>query len=314
MIVGTKENIAKITKVYSSSDVILMLRGKTGSGKSYLARWIHEQSKGKQAPFVHLNAASIPSSLIESELFGHAKGSFSGAQADYPGKIKLAQRGTLFLDEIGELSLELQAKLLTFLDTKCFYPVGSNKETIFSGSIIFASHKNLEELVESGKFREDLYYRLRTFQIYIQGLNENKAKLKYYLKRFLVEANKKYQKDIILSDEVNSILESYDWPGNLRELKGTLEYIVAMSCEHVARSEDLPNWLNKREGSNRLLFTQSDDSYRAALEEFEKRFFNQALRDRHGRINQTAREIGVSKTTLIAKTRKYGIKSAASSL
>tara|TARA_Y100000385_G_C13004873_1_gene598964 strand:- start:312 stop:1229 length:918 start_codon:yes stop_codon:yes gene_type:complete len=279
----------------------VLLLGESGVGKSSLAKWIHENSKRAKEEFIQVNVASLSEQLFESEMFGHKKGSFTGAHTDKIGFCEKIGNGTLFLDEIGDLSLELQKKLLTLVDEKVFYSVGSTLKKIFRGQIIFATHKNLQKLVTRGKFREDLYYRICTFPFYMKPLRENPEKERIILNEFNSEriVQKKYQ--LKMTSSVRKFLFEYNFPGNFRELKQIIKYLVFVA-ENDVEILHFPHWVNVNKSQK-----SSSDDYYDALAYFERGFLVDKLKKYQGKINQTALKINISKVTLISKIKKYDI-------
>ncbi len=288
-------NLQKISKSHES----VLLQGETGVGKSTLAKIIHEKSK--RSNFLHLNIASLGGNLIESELFGHQKGSFSGAHSEKAGYLESVGNGTLFIDEIGELPLAYQVKLLTVMDEKIFYKVGSTNPQKFTGRFIFASNKNLADEVSKGTFRADLYFRIRFFEITKKPLRNEADLIKIILDKtyelsFIYERQIKYDANVLFK------LSRHQWPGNYRELVQTLKYLFLLEKELI-KIEDLPPWL----GENTNNVEADLNNYHDALNIFEKNFFTKVMADNNGKINQTAERIGLSKVTLISKLKKYDI-------
>ncbi len=287
----------KLENIINSKYPIL-ITGETGTGKTFMAKDIHRKSK--RTIFKQLNVAGLNDALVESELFGHEKGAFSGAICCKKGFFESVENGTLFLDEIGELSLTTQAKLLTVLDEGLFYRVGSTSAKKFSGRFIYATHKNLELEVANGRFREDLFYRLRYFEFKQQPL-----RLKTNILGVILTASQekglKHGYQLIFSSEVFSIFENYKWPGNLRELAQTLDYLYCLNKKMIT-IDDLPYWLR-----NENCKTNSSNDYYEALESFEYNYLKKCMIRNSGAINKTAIEIGLSKVTLISKLKKYDI-------
>ena len=283
----------------------VLLEGETGTGKSILAKKIHDISHNSKKKYIHLNPTSLRDDLIESELFGHTKGSFTGALWDKKGFFETIGEGTLFLDEIGDLSLESQKKLLMVLEEKVFYPVGSCKEKKFLGRIITATNRNLKKLVKEGTFRKDLYFRLNVFSHRLPSLREDKRKLKslwnFYFDRYRKEFHKEHLK---VTRQMMIFIDTHDWPGNIRELKNLAEYVVCVSREKV-HTDCLPPW---------IIHDQNEESqpvemwtYEKAKNNFEKKFLLKALSFNKGNVTLTAKKIKIGKATLIGKNKKYGI-------
>lgn len=279
----------------------ILLEGSSGAGKSYLAKWIHNESKRKDKPFYHLNISSLAENIFESELFGHSKGSFTGALSDKKGFCEIVGEGTLFLDEIGELNLDQQKKLLTLLEEKIFYSIGSSHVKKFKGVLLFATNKDLQLEVKNGNFREDLYFRIRAFTYKVENLNDIPEKRKIIEKEFekaMIENNKT---NLEMGNCVREFLGNYHFPGNYRELKQIAAYSVFLA-EKTITIKELPIWINEKN-----VKSLSTDNYYDALNEFELNFLKSKLKKFQGRINYTSEQINLSKVTLISKIKKYGI-------
>jgi len=279
----------------------ILLIGQTGVGKSFLAKWIHMNSKRVRNKYFQVNIATLNSQLFESELFGHKKGSFTGATSDKQGFCEAVGFGTLFIDEIGELDLEQQKKILTLVEERIFYSVGSNERKSFNGVLVFATNKDLAQEVKNGKFREDLYYRIRSYMFEIEPLNNCRDK---YLK-VIEEINncklKQHKLNIIMSVELLNFLKTYHYPGNYRELRQIVDYIVFMASEKACLIH-LPGWIAKNE-----IESVNSDCFYEAQGKFEKKFLTKKLTKYQGRINYTSEMINLSKVTLISKIKKYDI-------
>ena len=289
-----------INNILNSKLPVLIL-GETGTGKSHYAKSLITKAKHKK--FIQLNIASLSGNIFESELFGHVKGAFTGAEGHRIGFCESVGTGTLFLDEIGELSLDLQAKILTLIDEKYYYPVGSCQKKEFLGRLVFATNCNLEDLVEAGKFRKDLYYRIRLITKKLMPLRE-RSDLFGLIMENLNNLKVKYQKNISLSAACMKALENYDWPGNYRELQNTLEVLFLSSRYHLT-VDDLPGWISS---SSKLGGDESSyKQYYDELYRFEVAYFKRLLGDNEGRVNQSSQVAGISKVTLISKLKKYGI-------
>jgi transcriptional regulator with PAS, ATPase and Fis domain len=288
-------------KLWAELDKNILLLGETGTGKSTLAKRIHQESTRHEELFHKVNLATLSDNLLESELFGHKKGSFTGAYKDKIGHCQAVANGTLFLDEIGELSANGQKKLLSLLEEGTFTPVGSTDVIKFRGRVIAATNKDLEMEVSKGNFREDLYFRLLTFSHKLKPIRENKMKIDEILslKKFEYKSNGKEKK---LTPDLKFFLKSYSWPGNIRQLISCLDYLYLMSGDETIGKEHLPQWVCIND-----LVEAPVALYKNALESFEKQYLTAMLEKNDGKVNQTSRNIQISKSTLIAKIRKYGI-------
>jgi DNA-binding NtrC family response regulator len=317
MKISTDVNLNKLVHIATQSDSTVLITGKTGTGKSTLAKQIHLQSKRAPKPFICVNLASLHEGILESELFGHERGAFTGAEQKRVGKLEMAQGGTIFLDEVSELPPRLQARLLEFLQSKTLCPVGSNREVCLDVRIIAATHRNLERAVVRGEFREDLLHRLRVVSIPMRSLKDRYDELDSLIHDCLKEVSLKAGKTIFrLAPPVVEKFETYSWPGNLRELRNVLEYAVVSSAENEISVSDLPHWfMNSQDQDCKnldsailgLVEVPLTLNFQETLERFEKEYIQRALSRYRGRINRTARETGINKTTLIRRLRAYGI-------
>ena len=295
-------------KKVAASDATVLIQGSTGTGKSYLARNIHQWSIRRSEVFVPINLATINENLLESELFGHEKGSFSGAFGKRVGRLELATGGTVFLDEIGELSLRSQVRLLEILNSKSIVPVGSNREIQLDVRVIVATNKNIKAMVEEGSFRRDLYYRLNTFTVEIPCLKGKVDRISSYAEKFLRDYELERRKDRALcSPSFLCYLHQHDWPGNLRELKNVMEYARIVCEDKDLEPSHLPGYFFSTEKSYTSNAKEFTLNFAKAKEDFEKQFLEQALYRFNGRINVTSKETKISKMTLIDKIRRYNI-------
>jgi two-component system NtrC family response regulator len=295
---------------YLNLEKPILLVGETGSGKSQFARDIFENSKIYKEKFLTLHMASLKEELIESELFGHKKGAFTGAAESKNGYFKEAGFGTLFIDEVGELSLEAQKKLLYSLEEKKYSPIGDAMAYTINCRIIMATNQNLIQLVRQKKFREDLYFRLASFQIDLPPLREILIKNKMFIESEFKAIAQKYNKEeLVMSKEVCSFLNNYSWPGNFRELKNILENLVLLAEDKDIQIEQVPKWLNSIEPKASLGDFESffQDNYSESIAKFERAYLDYKLGEFSGKINETARQIGISKTALIYKAKQYQI-------
>ena len=300
-----KRVLATALKVAKSRASVL-ITGETGTGKELIARFIHRYSPRKDKPFIPVNVAAIPETLIESELFGHVKGAFTDAVKDRKGYFQMADGGTIFLDEIGELPLNLQPKLLRALQEGEFFPVGSSKPVKVDIRVIAATNKNLEEEVRKGNFREDLYYRLNVIHIHIKPLRERREDIPYLLDHFLKKFSQKEGKKIRgFTREAYEALIRYDYPGNVRELENIVERAVVMAQGDLITTDDLPVHLLSSEfqvESNKNL------SLPERLELIEKSLILEALKKNNWVKTRAAKELGISERVLRYRMEKLGIK------
>lgn len=289
----------------------ILITGETGTGKSRLARALFDNAHVFKEKFLTVHLASLKEDLLESELFGHKRGSFTGAVEGKNGYLKDVGRGTLFLDEIGELSLESQKKLLYLLEEKKFTPLGSTESQDFNGRIIMATNKNLKKMVDDKLFREDLYYRVCVFEYKLSPIRDDKKVLKDSIEELIVQLKKVHRRPYsYLSQLAFDFLLNKEWKGNFRELKNTLEYAVVMSTEAQIQVADFPDTLSDycfEAGTSQSFIETFPDDFTASLEQFEKLYLSSVLLKNSGKVNETARKIGMSKTTLIQKAKKYQI-------
>ena len=296
--------IYKLTKV----ETTVLVRGENGTGKELVARAIHFNSPRKDGSFVAINCGAIPEALMESELFGHEKGSFTGAVERKIGKFQLANNGTLFLDEIGELRLDLQVKLLRVLQERKFVPVGGTREVKTNARIIAATNRNLEKMIEDMSFREDLFYRLNVMPIFLPPLRDRREDIpllvQSFIKKFVKSMNSNLQG---ISPEALQKLTQYQWPGNIRELENAIERAFILESSPQIQVQSLPQAVLDSTKNNFSAHGQSALDYEAFKENSEKEFILSALKANKGRINQTVAKANIPKNTLLRKMKKYGI-------
>ncbi|MFQ5900606.1 MAG: sigma-54-dependent transcriptional regulator [Thermodesulfobacteriota bacterium] len=286
----------------------VLITGENGTGKELVARNIHLLSKRKENPFVEVNCAAIPEDLIESELFGHEKGSFTGATGMRKGKFDLAHKGTIFLDEIGDMSLKTQAKVLRVLQEQNFVRVGGTENICVDVRVIAATNKDLKQEMENGNFREDLYYRLNVIPFHVPALRERKEDIPLFVKYFLKELVRnmgRYSKDI--TPDALTLLKAYQWPGNVRELKNLVESLIIMSPEDLITDRDLPDYIMENSKRDYDMDILSSNSLREARQEFEKEFILRKLEENKGSMSKTADCLGIERTSLYRKIKSYGI-------
>lgn len=302
---GMQEVFEAIHRVAPSRANVL-LRGESGTGKELVAKAIHFMSPRAREPFIKFNCASIPEGLLESELFGHEKGAFTGAMAMRKGRFELADKGTIFLDEIGDLPLTLQPKILRVLQEKEFERVGGEKTIRVDVRLIAATSRNLEELAAAGRFREDLYYRLNVVPLYLPALRERSVDIPVLVEYFLKKYNEENSRSVTITPEVLDALIDYDWPGNVRELENTIERLVVMSARKTVVLSDLP--LNMRDRSLKAArAVQTKDALPAAIADIEKAKILDALKKTAWVQAKAARLLGLSPRQIGYKIKRYGI-------
>jgi len=303
----------EMAKRVSSSQANILITGESGSGKEVIAKAVHELGDKKDGPFIAINCSAIPENLLESELFGHAKGSFTGANDKKIGLFEEANKGTLFLDEIGDLSLPLQAKLLRVLQERKIKRIGENQFREISARIICATHKDLKKEVKEGRFREDLYFRLNVIPITMPPLRERKEDIfplsEYFLKKFSLMNNtsvKGFTKDAILQ------LENYPWKGNVRELENAIERAVVLANTELIDASDLPQLDNIEPREASLKGIQHIDlmptaSQPASLDEIARRYIQHVFDLNQGAKEQTAKDLGIDRKTLYRKLKEMNL-------
>ncbi len=301
--------LEQLKKVAKSTSSVLLL-GETGTGKSLAASFIHEHSPRKDKPFIAINCAAIAESLIDSELFGYEKGSFTGAdQAGKKGYFEQADKGTLLLDEIGELPLSVQAKLLHVLDNYGFHRVGGNTLINVDVRIIAATNRPLDELVKRKEFREDLYYRLHILNVNIPPLRQRQEDIPELAKSFLADACKRLNTIKSFAPKTLLALSSYSWPGNVRELRGAVEYLAAMTEGNIIRPTDLHPYVfaEKDSDSTHTSINVNDKTLEEAVFELEYSMIKDAL-VQEGSTYKAAKKLGISQSTVVRKAKHLGIK------
>ncbi|ADN02041.1 sigma 54-interacting transcriptional regulator [Spirochaeta thermophila] len=298
-----KEKLQLVDKI-AQTDSPVLIQGESGVGKELFAEQIHLRSKRKDGPFVRVNCAALPESLLESELFGHVRGAFTDAVQDRKGRFELAHGGTIFLDEIGELPLTLQAKFLRVLQYKTFERLGSSEPIQVDVRIIAATNRNLEKAVAEGSFRQDLYYRLNVIPLYIPSLRERVEDIpvlaEFFLKKYTREMNKPIKG---FTPEAFEVLLGYTWPGNVRELENVVERAVVISQEEYITPEDL---MISRPSEYSELYQQK--GLKEAVTIFKRNFIQNALRMNRGNQTLTAKKLGIQRTYLAKLIKEYDIK------
>ena len=283
--------------------------GENGTGKELVARSIHHLSWRSHKDIVEVNCAAIPEELIESELFGHEKGAFTGATEKKRGKFDLAHEGTIFLDEVADMSLKAQAKILRILQEKKFERVGGNKLIDMDVRVLVATNKDLEEEMKAGRFRQDLYYRLHVIPLSVPPLRDRKEDIKPLVERFLMDfTTKEGLGPKTITDEALSGLMKHDWPGNVRELKNIIERLIIMTPSNEITAKHIPS-LNIKEESDGALSDQSvtGDSLKDAKMDFERQFILKKLEENEGNISKTAEAIGLERSNLHKKIKNLKV-------
>jgi len=340
-LVGDSESVREVRKLIeqvAASDANVLILGESGTGKEVVARNIHYYSRRRNRPFVPINCGAIPADLLESELFGHEKGAFTGAISARQGRFELAEKGSLFLDEIGDMSLHMQVKLLRVLQERTFERVGSNKSLTSDVRIVAATHRDLEQSIKDGKFREDLFYRLNVFPIEMPPLRERIEDIPLLVKELITRLEHENRGSVRLTPEAMMVLCQHAWPGNVRELANLIERLVIMYPMGVVEVDDLPPKLLANIGNeasiseeviNRVMAKEAEAATIAIpgnssidalpvlpeegvdlkryLANLERHFINQALEDANGVVAHAATRLKLRRTTLVEKMRKYDL-------
>lgn len=285
-------------RLVAPTDMSVLVTGASGTGKEYIARWIHEQSNRSKAPFVAVDCGAIPKELAASEFFGHVKGSFTGAIENKTGAFVAAQGGTIFLDEIGNLTYEVQVQLLRALQERKVKPIGSNQEIAINVRLISATNENLRQAIEKGDFREDLYHRINEFTIRIPDLKERKEDLLLFANHFLDLANSELQKDIIgFDNDTMQLFQSYSWPGNLRQMKNVIKYATLLATGRYITRKELPEELTENLSSHTNIQLKNV--------EHERDLIRKALQECGNNKTRAAQLLGIDRKTLYNKLKIY---------
>ncbi len=305
--------IFDLVEAIADTKTTILMAGPSGTGKSMLARAIHHRSDRRSKPFIEVSCGALPETLLESELFGHVRGSFTGAVSNKEGKFLAADGGTIFLDEVANASAALQAKLLRVLEDRQFDPVGSNKTQTVDTRIILASNRNLNEEVRQGRFREDLYYRINVVTIDLPPLCERVGDVRLLGEHFLRVYSAQHNRNKLgITDEAMEHLERYSWPGNIRELENVIERAALLSKNKFIGLEDLPNSIKQEQ--NQEQETYKPMSLKRALAGPEKNIIRHALEVNHWNRQATARALGINRTTLFKKMKHYDLYAEAERL
>jgi PAS domain S-box-containing protein len=306
---------SKMLKLYdtlpliAASDMTVLICGETGTGKDIFARVLHNSGKRKDGPFIKVNCAALPEHLMESEVFGYRKGAFTDAKEDKQGRFDLAQGGTIFLDEIGDLSPNLQAKLLQVLDDKEFFSLGSTRATKVNARVIAATNRDLQQMVNQGIFREDLYFRLKVVQIDLPSLRERPSDIPLLLEHFMAErALTLGKEDYSVSEDAMRVLLDYPFPGNVRELKNIIEHAIILNVDGTIRVEDFPKYLIKAiKTLPQEALEGAVDPVTSFLEMKEREAILNMLQNHRWCIQATADALSIDRTTLWRKMRKHDL-------
>ena len=308
---GSSEAIMELKETISlvaPTNAWILIMGENGTGKELVSRSIHKQSKRAHKPFIEVNCAAIPEELIESELFGHEKGAFTGATEKKRGKFDLAHEGTLFLDEVADMSLKAQAKILRILQEKKYERVGGAKVIATDVRVLAATNKDLEKEMEAGRFRQDLYYRLNVIPLRVPPLRERKEDILLLAKRFLKDfALKEGEAEKSIANDGIEILMQHDWPGNVRELKNIVERLVIMKAGDVIDANDIPAFVKNDQMGEPDNAGLALNSYRLAKANFEKQYIAAKLKEYDGNISRTAEAIGLERSNLHRKIKSYNL-------
>ena len=317
------QNVFRAIGKISNSDITVLIRGESGTGKELIAQAVHDNSQRKNKPFIAINVAAIPHELLESELFGHEKGAFTGAQAQRIGRFEQALGGTLFLDEIGDMHPELQTRLLRVLSSQEFYRVGGHSPIKSDVRIIAATNQSIEELIKTSKFREDLYHRLNVFKLQLPPLRERKEDIPDLITYFLNTASEELNTELkTIDDKTIEFLKNYTWPGNIRQLENTCRYLTVMSSSSVISIDDLPkdifneeekvvnsnngisySWQTHLEEYIRSNITTDKDIIKKVNAEFEKIIIDESLKASNGIKIEAAKLLGWGRNTLARKAK-----------
>ena len=307
--VGKNEKMQKVFRLIRRSaevDSNILLLGESGTGKELAARAIHSNSHRKEEPFVVVNCAALPETLLESELFGYDKGAFTGAESAKPGKFHLAHKGTIFLDEISDMSLAMQAKILRVLQERSFERVGGTQSIKVDVRILAATNKDLEKLLSDGSFREDLYYRLNVVSVFLPPLRERKEDIPLLASYFIKQYSLKNHKNIRgISSSAMTLLKGYDWPGNVRELENVIERTVALTSKDIILPQHLPSNLGEEKKRMSDLFFIN-----FSLDQLEKILIEYALKSTNWDQKKAAQKLGIHRNTLHYKIKKFRISPA----
>jgi len=314
-IIGQSRKMCEVfdlVRKVADCDSTILLNGETGTGKGMVARAIHQKSKRKNKPFISINCGAIPENLLESELFGHVRGAFTGATCSKQGKFELADSGTILLDEIGDMSSDLQVKVLKVLEEGEFEQVGGAKTMKVDVRIVAATHRDLSEEVQKGNFREDLYYRLYVIPLMLPSLRDRKSDIPFLISHFLEAFNQKNDRRVQkIADEALDMMRGYSWPGNVRELKNMMERLVVLKGSGEITARDLPaeiKAVHKYEPSTTIEISDEGICLNSAVTEFEKALILQSLEKTKWVKNKAAKLLHLNRTTLVEKIKRHHLQ------
>ena len=300
------ENVFELIRQISPSNATILITGKSGTGKELVARAIHQQSPRKNKPFVPIHCAALSPSLLESELFGHEKGAFTGAINQKKGKFEIADGGTIFLDEVNEIPLEMQVKLLRFLEMREFERVGGNRSIKVDVRLLAASNSDLQVMVKEHRMREDLYFRLNVVKIELPPLRDRREDIPLLVHAFINEFSQVDRKKVTgITPEALGILQYYDWPGNVRELRNCIESMVVLAKKPILDEDDIPAEIRRLQTD--IPVFSSPDSLN--IKTMEKELIRGAIAQESGNKKRAAEQLGISRRTLYRKMEEYGLKS-----
>jgi len=306
-LIGTSRQMRtalELIRQVAPSDATVLIRGESGTGKELVARAVHADSSRRDGPFIAVNCGSIPEQLVESELFGHVKGAFTGAQSNRVGRFEAAHGGTLFLDEVGELSLPSQVKLLRALQTRQIDRVGDTRPRPIDVRVIAATHVNLEKAIQEGRFRDDLYYRINVFPIFVPALRERKTDITLLADHFLEKYAREHGRNVVrISTPAIDMMMAYHWPGNVRELENCIARAVLLTSDGVVREHHLPPSLQTGQSSG----TTRPGTLEEQLMAFEREILVEAIRNANGNQSQAARALGTTARILGYRLRRHGL-------
>ena len=307
-----REVFSLVDKV-ADCDSTILINGETGSGKGMVARAIHKKSVRRKKPFISINCGAIPENLLESELFGHVRGAFTGATTSKAGKFEVANGGTIFLDEIGDMSSDLQVKVLKVLEEGEFEQVGGSKTIRVDVRIIAATHRDLAEEVQKGNFREDLFYRLYVIPVNLPALRQRKSDILHLVSHFIAESNEKNNRSVEgIDDKALDMMMAYSWPGNVRELKNMVERLVVLKGEGCLDPRDLPRELTSKmpayDTPGAIQISDDGICLNSAVTEFEKALILQSLEKTKWVKNKAAKLLQLNRTTLVEKIKRHHLQ------